>query len=721
MVTTRIDLYAHAWHPSKVGEAIELLARKRNLLPRAEIIAPAVPSSLNLGTDAAIEQWLTTLAAELKIEIEPIAITYAEVEHFVGRSAPALVQLPMRQTDTAPCFLAILRAGMRVSLLGSDYKVRQVPADQVRNLMCKALETKILRDTDAWLEQAGASRRDAARARRTIARETLIRNGVGTTHVGKGWVVLLSPGASLLKQARYEKMHWSLLKFLGIDAAQKGIELAGWAMMGMVTLSGTIETGWLSAWAMLLLTSSFLRVPNQLVRGEIRRKTMGIKQWLIYHALRLDPDAIRHQGVGQFLGSIMASGTLEDRIGNVLMMVLVALVELMMLSVMLAFGAGGWLHAGILYMWIGFVFFMGWRFYRYGKEWNVTYHHMASDLVERMVGHRTRLAQEDRAKWHVDEDATLARYFEQSEHLDGIEASLKALTTRGWMVVGVLGFAIPYVTTQIALEKFLLSIGGILLASQTLSELMSSMLTLIRGILAWQQVESLVRTVDKTTENLERMPLAKRNPPPPEGNPAVLMARNIVFRFYDRGRIVLNGCNLRIQRGDRVLLEGPSGGGKSTLASLLAGLRKPESGLLLLKSYDRQTLGADEWRSKVVIVPQFHENHIFTESFGFNLLMGRRWPATPQDLEMAEAVCRELGLGDLLDRMPAKFDQPVGERGWQLSHGERSRLFIARALLQDADMIILDETFGTLDPENLQRAMNCVLNRAPTLMVIAHP
>ncbi|MDE3092050.1 MAG: ABC transporter ATP-binding protein, partial [Chloroflexota bacterium] len=140
-----------------------------------------------------------------------------------------------------------------------------------------------------------------------------------------------------------------------------------------------------------------------------------------------------------------------------------------------------------------------------------------------------------------------------------------------------------------------------------------------------------------------------------------------------------------------------------------------------LKGHDRQTLGADEWRSKVVIVPQFHENHIFTETFGFNLLMGRRWPPTAQDLAMAETVCRELGLGDLLDRMPAKFDQPIGERGWQLSHGEASRLYIARALLQDADLVILDETFGTLDPENLQRAMNCVLNRAPTLMVIAHP
>ncbi|MDE3090406.1 MAG: hypothetical protein KGJ80_13575, partial [Chloroflexota bacterium] len=106
MVTTSRDLYANAWHPNKVSEAIELLARKRNLLPQAEIIAPSVPrsASLNLGDDAAIEQWMTTVAAELRIEIEPIAITYTEVEQFVSRSAPALVQLPLREGDTAPYF-----------------------------------------------------------------------------------------------------------------------------------------------------------------------------------------------------------------------------------------------------------------------------------------------------------------------------------------------------------------------------------------------------------------------------------------------------------------------------------------------------------------------------------------------------------------------------------------------------------------------------------------
>jgi ABC-type multidrug transport system fused ATPase/permease subunit len=71
--------------------------------------------------------------------------------------------------------------------------------------------------------------------------------------------------------------------------------------------------------------------------------------------------------------------------------------------------------------------------------------------------------------------------------------------------------------------------------------------------------------------------------------------------------------------------------------------------------------------------------------------------------------------------MPAGLQQMVGESGWQLSHGERSRLYIARALLQGADLMILDESFAALDPETLAVALRCVLQRAPTLMVIAHP
>jgi ABC-type bacteriocin/lantibiotic exporter with double-glycine peptidase domain len=97
----------------------------------------------------------------------------------------------------------------------------------------------------------------------------------------------------------------------------------------------------------------------------------------------------------------------------------------------------------------------------------------------------------------------------------------------------------------------------------------------------------------------------------------VIEARELGFRYRGRGAPVLRGCNLRVRAGDRLLLEGPSGGGKSTLASLLSGLRVPESGLLLLRGLDRQTLGAEGWRRGVVAAPQFHENHVLTETFAF--------------------------------------------------------------------------------------------------------
>ncbi len=101
--------------------------------------------------------------------------------------------------------------------------------------------------------------------------------------------------------------------------------------------------------------------------------------------------------------------------------------------------------------------------------------------------------------------------------------------------------------------------------------------------------------------------------------------------------------------------------------------------------------------------------------------MGRDGWLTEKDHQEAEAICRELGLGPLLEKMPAGMLQMVGESGWQLSHGERSRVFVARTLLQGGELVILDESFAALDPVTLDACAATVLHRAPTLLVIAHP
>jgi ATP-binding cassette subfamily B protein len=184
---------------------------------------------------------------------------------------------------------------------------------------------------------------------------------------------------------------------------------------------------------------------------------------------------------------------------------------------------------------------------------------------------------------------------------------------------------------------------------------------------------------------------------------------------------MLRGCNLTIHPRSRILLEGPSGSGKTTLASILAGLEEPTSGLLLMNGLDRAALGPAGWRTHAVMAPQAHDNYLIGGTLAFNLLMGKHWPPDSADLAEAEAVCRELGLGELLDRMPAGLQQVVGETGWQLSQGERTRVFLARALLQKPELLILDESFGALDPENVDRAVRCVTARASAVLAIAHP
>jgi ABC-type transport system involved in cytochrome bd biosynthesis fused ATPase/permease subunit len=100
--------------------------------------------------------------------------------------------------------------------------------------------------------------------------------------------------------------------------------------------------------------------------------------------------------------------------------------------------------------------------------------------------------------------------------------------------------------------------------------------------------------------------------------------------------------------------------------------------------------------------------------------MGRSWPPTPEQLTRAQAVCDEIGLDDLLSRMPAGLNQQVGDAGWRLSEGERSRVFLARALLSGADLLVLDESFSALDPETLACADRAVQRQAPAVVMIGH-
>ena len=430
-----------------------------------------------------------------------------------------------------------------------------------------------------------------------------------------------------------------------------------------------------------------------------------------------------HQGAGQLLGRVIESEAVESLALSGGFLALLAGVELIMAAVVLGTGVGGQLHTLLLLGWIALALLMGRRYFRHFRHWSEARLRMTHDLVERMVGHRTRLAQEAREHWHDGEDQALEQYLARSGAMDQA-ALVQADDTRRLAGLKLAGDR-PCLRLRPRLT------GG------TRRELGGDSCSRFAHWESWLQARQLL-WARRSHGSGSRPFFRAAARPEVRGLPTfalalsphwrraadrqpVLEAHDLSFRYHERSEPVLRGCNLQVCAGDRILLEGPSGGGKSTLASLLIGLRSPQSGLLLFRGLDRQTLGAAGWRRQVVAAPQFHENYVLTGTFAFNLLMGRRWPAPPEDLHEAEAICRELGLGDLLDRMPAGMLQLVGETGWQLSHGERSRLYIARALLQNAALVVLDESFAALDPETLGRALRCVLDRASTVLVIAHP
>ncbi len=714
-----VDLEPLLWPVSGLGVAIEYLANRSGLSAQSSAKIPAVPENLGQVDEETLGRWIEYVANQLGLEAEPTQTSYAEAEQLARGAGPALLRLPASLGADEPRFLVLLKGGwLYLSLVGTDLSVRRVEPGVVRDALCAEVEAPHVGSIDQFLTRAGVPEHRQARARRAILDEQL-----GPVQIRGCWLLRLSSGANLWLQMRRAHLPHILLMHIGGQVAQLSLIIVAWWIIGGSALAGHFDLGWFLGWALVLLTAVAFQILSTEAQSDLV-SSAGVlfKQRLLYGTLQLEVEEIRHQGAGQFLGRVMASEAVELlALGGGFVAVL-AVLQLGMATAILALGVGGWPQALLLLFWLAVTLVLGWRYMHRSQDWGNAYREMTNDLVERMVGHRTRLAQEDSAHWHDEEDQALDRYMRLSEKLDRSGMFLQAFVPRGWAVVGLAGICSTLLVTPDSPNSLAVSLGGMLLALQALTGLVMGVQSIVGVTMAWKEVSPLFQAAARSEEppSQQVVPLATRQRAPAESMP-VLTARGLNFRYRDQGRQVLRECGLQIQHGDRLLLEGPSGGGKSTFAAILAGLRMPESGILLLRGYDRQTIGAAEWRRRVVVVPQFHENHVFTGTFAFNLLMGRRWPAFPEDLAEAEELCRELGLGDLLDRMPSGMQQMIGESGWQVSHGERSRLYVARALLQQADIIIFDESFGALDPENLQRALRCVQQRTPTLLVIAHP
>lgn len=203
---------------------------------------------------------------------------------------------------------------------------------------------------------------------------------------------------------------------------------------------------------------------------------------------------------------------------------------------------------------------------------------------------------------------------------------------------------------------------------------------------------------------------------PDSGSVPEIRLAGLHFRYTLEQPWVLKDVNLTLAPGSKIALTGPSGAGKSTLIHLLLRFWDYERGRILLNGRDVRELEPDEVRKLFTVVSQ--DTHLFHTSIRENLLLAK---LTADEAEL-KAAAAKAKLHDFIAGLPGGYDTFVGENGFKLSGGQRQRLAIARALLKDAPVLVLDEATSGLDPEQEKAVLQEVfeLFAGKTIITITH-
>lgn len=188
----------------------------------------------------------------------------------------------------------------------------------------------------------------------------------------------------------------------------------------------------------------------------------------------------------------------------------------------------------------------------------------------------------------------------------------------------------------------------------------------------------------------------------------------VSFGYHDGA--VLSDVSFSVAPGEVLALVGPSGAGKTTITSLIARFWDVDSGSITLGGIDIREIGTEHLLSRISMV--FQDVYLFNDTVANNIRIGKP-DATD---EMIQAAARLAQAHEFIENLPAGYDTIVGESGSNLSGGEKQRISIARAILKDAPIILLDEATASLDPENEQAIQEAIsiLTREKTVIVIAH-
>jgi ABC-type multidrug transport system fused ATPase/permease subunit len=229
--------------------------------------------------------------------------------------------------------------------------------------------------------------------------------------------------------------------------------------------------------------------------------------------------------------------------------------------------------------------------------------------------------------------------------------------------------------------------------------------------------EAIMAMLDEQPETSNPQPETSNQQSAASNQQPAVTFRNVHFAYPTRPDVpVLQGLNLEIREGQQCALVGSSGAGKSTVVQLLYRFHDPQQGELLVQGRDARDWSLDELRGRMAWVPQD------VVLFGRSILENIRYSRPEASDEEVRRAAEDANAWEFIERFPEGWNTQVGERGVQLSGGQRQRIAIARAMLRDPKLLVLDEATSSLDPESeslVQGALETLM-RGRTSLVIAH-
>ena len=263
----------------------------------------------------------------------------------------------------------------------------------------------------------------------------------------------------------------------------------------------------------------------------------------------------------------------------------------------------------------------------------------------------------------------------------------------------------------------ILAVGGDL-SFANLAVILIASFTIFNPIEVMGQMTTMIRTMDAALDRVEHIKKAKKIDE--NGRDLPLDSFDIAFEHvsfaYENGNPILKNVSFSIPQGSMTAIVGPSGGGKTTITRLIARFWDVQEGSITVGGHDVKEFTCDSLLKNMSMV--FQNVYLFHDTIENNIKFGCPDATHEQVVEAAKKACCH----DFISALPQGYDTVIGEGGSTLSGGEKQRISIARAMLKDAPIILLDEATASVDPENevhLQQAISALVKNK-TLIVIAH-